>query len=147
MTISSNTRDSLDSALCDQAATKELLAKLGVIGATFTVGAEAANVIGVAIQLNDAYGNAIAVPSGVTICLFADAAGAGLNAQDYTTVAGGTDGWAVEVVADKVLAAGSEADGDIDIDITLSSGAATCYLGVLLADGSWAISGAITHAA
>jgi hypothetical protein len=147
MTITSNTRDSLDSALCDPAPTKDLLKRLGVTQAVLTVGAEAANVITVAVQLKNENGDEIAVPTGVLLCLFADAAGAGLNAQNYTTVAAGTDGWAVELVADKVLLAGSEADGDIDIAITLSSGAATCYLGVLLADGSWAISDAITHAA
>jgi hypothetical protein len=147
MTIRSNTRDSLNSALCDQAAANDLLKRLGVTQASFTVGAEAANVITVNIQLKDENGNDIAVPSGVIICLFADAAGAALNSTNYTTVAAGTDGWAVELVADKVLIAGSESDGDIDIAITLSSGGATSYVGVLLADGSWAISGAVTHAA
>jgi hypothetical protein len=147
MTVTNNTRDSLDSAFCDPSVSRELLKRNGVAGATLTVGTEAANVITVAIQLKDENGDEIAVPSGVTICLFADAAGAALNAQNYNTVAAGTDGWAVELVADKVLLAGSEADGDIDIAITLSSGAATCYVGVLLADGSWAVSGAVTHAA
>ncbi|MBT3708918.1 MAG: hypothetical protein HOG19_05720 [Gammaproteobacteria bacterium] len=147
MAITANTRDRLNHSLCDDAATNNLLSRNGVAAASLTVGAEAANVITVAVQLNDENGDAIASPSGVTICLFADAAGAGLNAQNYTTVAAGTDGWAIELVADKVLLAGSESDGDIDIAITLSSGAATCYVGVLLADGSWAISDAVTHAA
>jgi len=147
MTIRSNTRDSLSSALCDQTAAQDLLKRLGVTQVAFTVGAESTNAITVNIQLKDENGDEIAVPTGVVVCLFADAAGAGLNATNYTTVAGGTDGWAIELVADKVLLCGSEADGDIDLVITLSSGGATSYVGVLLADGSWAISDAVTHAA
>jgi|APSaa5957512493_1039668.scaffolds.fasta_scaffold87377_2 hypothetical protein len=147
MAITANTRDRLDHSLCDSAATKNLLTRNGVAAAVLTVGAEAANVITVAIQLNDENGDAIAVPSGVIICLFDDAAGAALNTDNYTTVAAGTDGFVIELVADKVLLAGSESDGDIDVAITLSSGAATSYVGVLLADGSWAVSAAVTHAA
>lgn len=147
MTVLSDTRDRLNHSLCDDGATKNLLKRLGVTQASFTVGAEATNAITVNIQLTDENGDAIAAPSGVIICVFDDAAGAALTAENYTTIAAGTDGWVLELVADKVLLAGSEADGDIDVVITLSSGAATSYLGVLLADGTWAISGAITHAA
>ena len=119
----------------------------GVDNVTFVIGAEAANVINVGLQCVDENGDDCAVRTGLMITLFADADGDSINAQDYTTIAVGTDGWLTELIADKHIIAGTEADGDLDIDITLSSGAATSFLGVLLPGGKWIISGAITHAA
>lgn len=113
--------------------------------ATMTVGAEATNAIVVSIQLQDEDGEDLAVPASVIGILFADAAGAALNTVNYT-IAAGTDGNVVELVADKVLLLTSEADGDIDLSLTVATGE-TCYLALLLPTGELKFSDAITHAA
>lgn len=125
----------------------ELLKKLfgGAVGVTFTIGAEAANAIVVSLQFKDEVGNEIDEVQSVKILILANAAGTALNTNNYT-IAAGTDGAVTEVVADKVLECTTEADGDLDISLTLT-GAGTCYLGVVGPTGKLTISSAITHAA
>lgn len=113
----------------------------------FTIGTEGTNVINVAIQLNDAAGTALATRAAVLAYLSDDANGDSIAA---TAPDGGwaigTDGLLIPVVANKAAWLVSEADGDIDVDIT-ESGTDTFYLIVVLPNGKLVASGAITFAA
>lgn len=115
--------------------------------ATFTIGAEASNIINVGIQLKDPDGADLLESVGLNAYLSSNADGSTVVGTAPTTVAIGTDGLAIPLVAGKCFLLVSEADGDIDINITLSSGAATYYLVLVLPSGQLAISGAITFAA
>lgn len=119
----------------------------GVASATFSIGTESGgDAIVVSIQLKDADGRDIASVQGVTIGLFTSADCTTFNSGDYT-IAAGTDGALVELVADKLLFCTCEADGDLDISLTLT-GAGTVYLALFDGDGKiLSVSGAITHAA
>lgn len=117
------------------------------LDAVITVGAEAANVINVAIQLVDRLnGNALASRAAVGFYLADDA-----NGDTPSTVAPsggvaiGTDGAAIETVADLAGTLISESDGDIDLDIT-EAGAKTYYLVLIMPDGKLVVSDAITFA-
>lgn len=115
----------------------------GQIGAAvITVGTEAANVINVAIQLNDAAGTALARRGFVSAYLSDDANGDSIVATAPDTVAIGTDGVYIPLITGKRFDLVSEADGDIDINIT-KSGASTYYLVLVLGD-KLTVSGAIT---
>ena len=115
--------------------------------AGFTVGAEASNIITVAVQLKDLIGNDMAVRANVFAYLSDDSAGDSLiaTAPDGGVVVG-TDGLLIPQVADKAFRLTSEADGDIDVAITHAADAKTCYLVVALPTGKLAVSGAITFA-
>lgn len=112
---------------------------LSATEATFTVGAEATNVINVAVKLNVA-GNVFAYlsddSSGNTLAGTAPSGG----------VAIGTDGLLIPMVANKAWRVTTESDGEFDVNIT-ETGADTWYLVVVLADGTLSVSGAITFAA
>lgn len=114
--------------------------------ATFTIGAEASNIINVAIQLKDR-GLDVTQRVSLNAYISSDANGDSVVGTAPTTVAIGTDGLAIPLVAGKCFLLTSEADGDIDLNITLSSGAATYYLVLVMPDGSLKVSGAITFAA
>lgn len=111
--------------------------------ATLTVGAEAGNVINVGIQLFGSNIPELAERGSIHAYLSDDANGDSVVATAPDTVAIGTDGLMIEVVADKCFLLVSEADGDIDINIG-KSGAATYYLILVMPDGSLQPSGAIT---
>ncbi len=119
-----------------------------VAGATFTIGAEAADAINVAIQLTDANGADLAVAATVLIFLSSNSTGLDLTATGpSTSVAIGTDGaFLVTHVTKKIFTVQSEADGDIDITLT-ETGAATWYMVVVLPNGLQVVSDAITFAA
>jgi hypothetical protein len=117
--------------------------KFGAPG--IVVGAEAGNVINVAIQLKDAGGADLAVRGSVMAYLSDDANGDSVAGTAPDTVAIGTDGLAVPLVAGKCFLLTSEADGDIDINIT-EDGVDTWYLILVMPDGRLAASGAITFA-
>ncbi len=114
---------------------------------TITVGSESSNVINVAIQLKDAAGNDLAARGSILAYLSDDANGdsVAVTAPDGG-VAIGTDGLAIELVAEKVFLMTSESDGDIDLNIT-ESGTDTWYLILVMPDGTLVASGAITFAA
>jgi len=115
--------------------------------ATITVGAEAANVINVAMQLLDQSGNEMVTRRGLAAYLSDDATGDSIaGTAPSGGVAIGTDGLAIPLVANKAFHLTSEADGDIDLNIT-ETGADTWYLHLVLPDGRLASSGAITFAA
>ena len=115
-------------------------------GATIVVGDEAANVINVTIQFTDANGDDMAVPVSVKWYHANDSAGLTptTTAQDGGTAIG-TDGALIESVANLSGTMISEADGDVDIDVT-DAGTFTTYLVVVMPNGLLVISGAITHA-
>jgi hypothetical protein len=121
----------------------ELIDKV-VASVTFTVGAQAGDVINVGLQLKDANGVDMAVRSSLLAYLSDDAAGGSIAAAAASGgVVIGTDGLAIPIVASKFFLLTSEADGDIDLDIT-EAGADTWFLIVVLPNGKLAPSGAIT---
>lgn len=115
---------------------------------SFTVGAEVDNSINVAIQLKNGIGGNRSERTAVFAYLSDDANGDSIagTAPDGN-VAIGTDGVLIPVVADKAFYLISESDGDIDLDIGLTTGADTWYLVVVLPNGDLKVSGAITFAA
>ena len=116
----------------------------GAASVTYTIGAESgADAIVVSLQFSDQDGDEIASRQHVQILLLADANGDALNTNNYT-IAAGTDGVVAEVVADKVLSCITEADGDLDISLTIA-GDKTCYLAWVGPGGKLHVSGAITH--
>ena len=117
--------------------------------ATFVIGAEAADVINVAVQLLDSTGTAIAYKAKLNGCyLSSDAAGDALEATAPDAIAIGTDGSIFKSGGDSLhlFDLRSEVDGDIDLDITEATGADTVYLNVVI-DGVVYTSDAITFAA
>jgi len=121
-------------------------AKMGT--PTFVIGAEAANVINVGIQLTDAAGVDLAVRGSIEAYLSDDANGDSIvaTAPDGGWAIG-TDGLLDARTANKSAMFTSEADGDIDIDITHAAGAKTVYLILRMPDGRLQGSGAIIFAA
>jgi hypothetical protein len=117
-----------------------------VASASYTIGAEAGNVINVAIQLKDAAGADMATRSSVRFYLSADANGDAV-ATAATSLAIGTDGLMIEWVSNSSGMLTSEVDGDIDINIGDASGAATYYLVLVMPNGSLSVSSVITFAA
>lgn len=119
-----------------------------ICGATFVIGAEDTNVINVGIQLTDANGDDLAVIGYVTAFLSDAATGIGIaGTAPATSTAIGTDGAIILThVTDQAWLLQSEADGDIDLDIT-ETDADTWYLVVVLPNGLHVVSDAITFAA
>ncbi len=118
-----------------------------VAGATIVVGTEVPDVINVTIQFTDALGADMATPVSVRWYLADDAAG--LDPATVAHSAGaaiGVDGALIESVANLSGMMISEADGDVDIDFT-EAGTLTKYLVLVMPNGSFIISDAITHAA
>ena len=117
------------------------------IDASFTVGAEASNVINVAVQLLDRLnGNEVGERIAVPFYLSDDANGDSVAASAASGgIAIGTDGLMIEWTTDKAGLLVSESDGDIDIDIT-ETGVDTWYLILVMPDGKLQASGAITFA-
>lgn len=118
------------------------------VDASFSIGAEAADVITVAVQLKDAHGNDLAAKYVVSAFLSDAADGDGVVATAASGgIAAGTDGAILEqAVTGKMVVAQCEADGDLDLAIT-HSGAKTCYLCIIMPNGKTVISSAITFAA
>lgn len=111
---------------------------------TITVGAQAGDVINVAVQLNDVQSNAIAASKEVRVYLSDDSAGDGLagTAPDGGWAIG-TDGTINEqTTANKAAFIWTESDGQFDVDIT-ESGADTWYLCVVIGTNLY-VSDAIT---
>lgn len=116
------------------------------LDAKITVGAEAANVINVAVQLKDRHGDGeLGERAGLFAYISDDANGDSVAATAPDTVAIGTDGVAIPLVAGKAFWLISESDGDIDINIT-EDGADTFYLILVMPDGKLVASGAVTFA-
>jgi len=117
------------------------------VDATITVGAEAANVRAITIQLLDANGEDIDHVEEVELVLFLTADRlAYVVTGGSTGIAIGTDGALSTIVAKKVFRATSEIDGDIDLTWT-DTGTEAAYLGVKLPNGRYVMSDALTNAA
>lgn len=115
--------------------------------ATFAIGGEAANVIKITVQLQASGGVDLAVSGGVMVYLSDNADGSSLvSAAPDGGWAIATDGLLIPLVANKAAWMVSEADGDIDVNITHAAGAKTVYMVIVLANGKLAVSGAITFA-
>ena len=113
--------------------------------ATFTIGSEAANAITVNIQLKDNMDD-ISHRASVQAYLSADANGDSITSLATPTFTAGTDGVVATLVSGKILQLISEADGDIDLVITYTTGAGTVYLVLVMPDGSLKVSSAIVFA-
>jgi hypothetical protein len=113
--------------------------------AVITVAAENTNVVAVAIQLKDSGGADLRVRGTCFAYLSDDANGDSVVATAPDTVAIGTDGLAIPLVAGKCFMLTSEADGDIDLNIT-EDAAKTCYLVLVMPSGKRVISAPIVHA-
>lgn len=122
-------------------------AALAVNDVDITVGAEASNIVNVALQFKDAGLNDVAQRVSVTAYLSDDDDGGSVAGTAPTTVAIGDDGVAIPLVTGKCFQLISEEDGTLDLDVTLSSGADVFYLVVILPDGSLKVSDPITFAA
>jgi len=117
------------------------------VDATITVGAEAANVRAITIQLLDSNGEDIDHVEEVELVLFLTADRlAYVVTGGSTGIAIGTDGALSTIVAKKVFRATSEIDGDIDLTWT-DTGTEAAYLGVKLPNGRYVMSDALTNAA
>lgn len=135
----------IKNAIGDSTHATRLIEALGIGDASFSIADEDTNAIVVSVQLKDYLGRELTARTSVKVLVLADANGDAFESADYT-IAAGTDGAVVQSVADNVLECITEADGDLDISLTITGGE-TCYLAVVLSDGSLKISGAITHAA
>ena len=119
---------------------------LDVLDATFTIGAEAANAITVAIQLLDGNGREITWRAAVDFYLSDDANGDSITATGPgVSITADPDGVYQPFIAVKAGRLISEADGDIDFKIG-ETGGATWYLVLILPGGKLKVSGAITFA-
>lgn len=114
---------------------------------SIVVGAEAGNVINVAITVKDHNARQAAERVAFRAYLSEHATGQSLVGTAPTSVAVGTNGLAIPLVAGKAWELVTNASGLIDLNITLSSGAATYYLILVLPDGTLYASAAITFAA
>lgn len=115
--------------------------------AAFSVGEEATDVITVRVTLKTPQLGAVAGKAGVFFFLSDDASGNSVvgTAADGG-VASGTNGFLMSLVTGKAGFAVTEDDGTVDIAVTHSGGAKTCYLCVVLPTGGVAVSGAVTFA-
>ena len=113
--------------------------------ASIVVGAEAANVRNITIQLKDLTGVDIDYAEEVDLILYLDAAKAAYVVTGGSTgIAIGTDGALQTIVAKKVFRATSETDGDIDLTWT-DTGTEVAFLGVKLPSGRIVMSTALTN--
>lgn len=129
----------------DQVEQTQTLLGVGV-SVEFTVGAEAADVINVALQVVDGNGDDVEEAYSFLAWLSDTAGAAPTTTAPSGGVAIGTDGVIlIEHTAEILFELLSEADGDIDLDIT-EIGVDTWFLNVRLPDGSIVSSDAITFA-
>jgi hypothetical protein len=135
----------VDAILNDYA--NQLAQGLGIgLGIDFTVGIEAADVINVGIQVNDAEGVAVAAAVSFFAWLSDTAGGAVSGTAPSAGTAIGTDGVVVLVhTAELAFELLTDAVGALDLDIG-EVGIDTWYLNVRLPDGSVVTSAAITFA-
>ena len=115
------------------------------VDATITVGAEAANVRIITIQLKDADGDDIDYVETVEVILFLNAAQTAFVVTGGSTgIEAGTDGALLAVVAKKYFLATCESDGDIDLTWT-DTGTEAAFLGLRLPNGRIIMSDALTN--
>jgi hypothetical protein len=116
----------------------------GLIGfAEITIGDEDGDVINVGVQFQGPDGQELQERAHVHAYLSDDEFGDTVAGTAPDTVAIGTDGLCVELVADKYFAITTEDDGTFDLNIG-ENGTDTWYLVIVLPDGSLLVSDAIT---
>lgn len=155
-TLSDKLKGALRSFPADKAAGEEMdtllsLHKGRFADVNFTIGDEdMSDVREINVQFNDEDGNPVGVRCGAIMALFADA-----NPNAFATSTGSTgiaikssspDGALLALVASKVWLVVTESDGDLDLEWT-DTGTDAAYLGVLLPNGTWAMSAVIQNAA
>jgi len=118
-------------------ATNPLLTSDAGVTVSYTLGTETAgDAVTVACQFKDSAGQDVSWPVGVLQYLSTAAGGQVLDAAPAGGVAAGTDGLIlVEMTANIVWYAVSEADGDLDIVITGDTGATSTFLNTVLPSG------------
>ncbi len=113
-------------------------------GVTFVVGGAHTDTVNIAMQFTDAAGNDISAPATGVFYLADDSAGLNITATGPDGAnAINADGSAVELLADKVWAFTTEADGDLAFDVKDTSGAVDWYMVVQLPSGRLAVSSKI----
>ena len=113
----------------------------GVCGATIVVGAAHTDTIAATIQLTDYLGADIAVSGSVLAYFTDDAAGLDISTTALTTeLAIVTDGDFSIIKASTSYILTSEADGDIGITISYTTGAKDLYLVIVLPNGKKIVS-------
>ncbi len=108
-----------------------------VLNVEFTVSDNDTTTPNIAMQFVDIGGNDIDHPVGVMCYLSTDTAGQTLAVDntDITEIAIGTDGTILaEPVTDVVALCVSEADGDLDLEITVANGKSV-YFNVIMPNG------------
>ena len=113
-----------------------------VANAVFTITPEDSDVVDVAVQLNDAAGVAMAIPSCLSWYLSSDAAGQVIATAPSGGIAIGVDGLLQEFTANVAGLVTSEADGDFDVEIT-DTATRTMYLNIIMPTGAIVTSGAL----
>lgn len=122
-------------------------------GASFVLATEDSNAIVVSIQLYDRAGRELQKSVALDAYLSSASDGSTFEGHSGTlTIASGTDGLTIPAAAanssgHSLLKLVSEADGDIDVSITQTSGADEFYLVLIMPNGDLVISQAITFAA
>ena len=114
-----------------------------ILGAEITIGAETGSRT-ISIQLIGQGGD-LAQRASIMAYLSDDANGDSIAVTAPDTVAAGTDGIYMPIIAGKLFNLISEADGDIDLVIT-ENGVDTWYLVLIMPDGSLEVSDAIDFA-
>lgn len=112
----------------------------------FTIGAEAADTINVAVQLKDARNNAVARVVGCKCYLATAATGIGLGTATTSAIVIHTNGTLLDITkTGQVFSVVTDASGRFDVDL-IQTATPTVYLVVIMPDGSIAVSSAITWA-
>jgi hypothetical protein len=115
--------------------------------AVITVGDEAADVRAISIQLNDGQGQPLGHAVAAHLALLADADGQAFAATGGSTgIAIGASGALLPLVAKKAWLAISDDAGVIDLTWT-DTGTEAAYLAVILPNGDFVVSDALTNAA
>lgn len=115
------------------------------VDATISVGAEAANVRIITIQLLDSEGNDIDYVETVEVIMFLNAARTAFVVTGGSTgIAISTDGALLALVAKKAFLVTSEADGDILLTWT-DTGSEAAFLGLRLPNGRIIMSDALAN--
>lgn len=119
------------------------------LDASFTIGAEASNIINVAVQLkSDKSQQAITARRIVDVYLADAATGAAIagTAPDGGVAIGTNGAILVALVASKMVKVVSNASGAFDLNITHAAGAKTVYVVVVMPNGRQVVSSAVTFA-
>ncbi len=115
----------------------------------FTIGAEAAEVINIALQLKGEKAGEQGVNIGERVGLLAywsdDANGDSLAAAHSAGTGIGTAGTLIEQIVDRYFTLVTNVNGAINVDAT-HVGAKTAHLAIILPSGQLKVSGAVTHA-